>query len=234
MKKKVGISYSTTNFSFYWDWFQSLEDVEPVQLSFEQNNADDIASCSGFVLTGGIDINPKVYGGDENYPNKPGEYQDQRDRFEEKIYRYARENKLPVLGICRGFQLVNVLEGGSLIQDLGKNNLVHKKETTDKEHEVALVRQSMLFEMIHQPVGRVNSAHHQGIDDAVLAPTLKASAYSFDDEKIIEAFEWKEKEHQPFLLCVQWHPERMKDKEKNPFSQKLREQFLAAIKTQSR
>jgi putative glutamine amidotransferase len=234
MKKKIGISYSTTNFSFYWDWFQHLEEIEPVLLSFEKNNEDEIATCSGFVLTGGIDINPKVYGGNENYPNKPGEYQDQRDRFEKKIYRYARENKIPVLGICRGFQLVNVLEGGSLIQDLGKYNMVHKKEAADKEHEVAVVRQSTLFEMIHQPLGLVNSAHHQGIDDSVLAPTLKASAYSFDDEKIIEAFEWKEKESQPFLLCVQWHPERMKGKEKNPFSQKLREQFLDAIKIQSR
>ena len=63
MKKKIGISYSTTNFSFYWDWFQNLEEVEPVLLSFEQNNEDDIAVCSGFVLTGGIDINPEVYGG---------------------------------------------------------------------------------------------------------------------------------------------------------------------------
>ena len=61
-------------------------------------------------------------------------FQLERDLFEEKIYRYSQLNKLPVLGICRGMQLINVLEGGKLIQDLDNGNARHKKEESDKVH----------------------------------------------------------------------------------------------------
>jgi putative glutamine amidotransferase len=66
MKKKIGISFSKTNFSHYWEWFTSedlKEEFELVELSFQKNNTADIHACHGFVLTGGIDIEPTLYGG---------------------------------------------------------------------------------------------------------------------------------------------------------------------------
>ena len=230
--KKIGISYTTTNFPFYWNWFtpDDLEFITLVRLSFEDGNVKDIETCDGFILTGGIDIEPGLYGGTEDYPNAPDQYQTERDRFEEQIYRHAMKHSIPVLGICRGLQLVNVLEGGGLVQDLGKENKQHKKEEVDKEHEIAVVKNSLLFDITRQAVGRVNSAHHQGIVEDVLSDVFMPNAYSFDEEKYIEGFEFREKDGRPFLLCVQWHPERMKDKDENPFSKGIKEKFIAEVK----
>lgn len=229
----IGISYTTTNFSFYWDWFtpEERDQVELVRLSFEEGNVEDLDRCDGLLLTGGIDIEPSRYGRTASYPFVPDAYQVERDRFEEQLYRKAMQAGLPLLGICRGFQLVNVLEGGTLVQDLGPDNAVHKKESSDKEHEIAVVRGSFLFEATGMAVGKVNSAHHQAIKEEGLSNIFRPAAYSFDEEKIIEAFEYREKEGKPFLLCVQWHPERMADRDRNPFSIVLKRAFLAAIKT---
>ena len=71
------------------------------------------------MLTGGVDIDPSFYGGSIDYEHIPDSFSPERDHFEEKIYRYAQLHRLPLLAICRGMQLVNVLQGGKLIQDLG-------------------------------------------------------------------------------------------------------------------
>ena len=100
----------------------------------------DIYDCDGFVLTGGVDVHPSLFDGEKIYANGPDSFQLERDLFEAYIYRYAKANKIPVLGICRGLQLINVLEGGKLIQDLGveKNKAHRKDEGIDKAHEVVL------------------------------------------------------------------------------------------------
>ena len=120
MKKKIGISFTRTNFQNYPAWFTKEDlgdDLELLVLSFEENNVADIYLCDGFVLTGGVDIDPTFYGGAAEYAERPEEFQTARDAFEATIYHYAQEKSLPVLGICRGLQLVNVLEGGTLVQD---------------------------------------------------------------------------------------------------------------------
>src|SRR5947209_8951692 len=98
-KRKIGISFSRTNFHFYWDWFikEELNDVELVELSFQKNNVEDIAVCDGFVLTGGVDIHPSFYNAFEDYANKPAAFEIERDRFEKKIYEYTQLHKLPLL-----------------------------------------------------------------------------------------------------------------------------------------
>ena len=131
MKKKIGISFTKTNFQHYWNWItpQDLQDdLELVELSFEKDNTADIYTCDGFILTGGVDVHPDFYKGDGEYKNRPQYHQLDRDYFEEKIYRYAQINTLPLLAICRGMQLVNVLQGGKLIQDLENGNERHRKE----------------------------------------------------------------------------------------------------------
>jgi acyl-CoA reductase-like NAD-dependent aldehyde dehydrogenase/gamma-glutamyl-gamma-aminobutyrate hydrolase PuuD len=233
MKKKIGISFTKTNFKNYWDWFtpRDLEDdIVLIELNFEKNNSEDIYQCDGFVLTGGVDTHPSFYNGKTVYNNSPFAFQIERDYFEEKIYRYSQLNKLPVLGICRGMQLINVLEGGKLIQDLDNGNERHRKEESDKVHSIIAEDNSLLHKVSGSLAGRVNSAHHQAIDPDALGDNLMVNAYDDDDEKIIEGLEFKNKADKAFMLCVQWHPERIRDKEENPFSENLKKEFLMAIR----
>ena len=232
MKKKIGISFTRTHFDNYWIWFTTNdleEDLELVELNFEKNNTGDIYKCDGFVLTGGVDVHPSFYNGGKDYNNSPVSFQPERDVFEEKIYRYSQLNNLPVIGICRGMQLINVLQGGKLIQDLDNGNARHKKEELDKEHTIIATNNSLLHQITGTPAGKVNSAHHQAIDPDAIGDNLVVNAYE-DDEKIIEGLEFKDKTNKAFMLCVQWHPERMKGKEESPFSENLKKQFLSAVR----
>ena len=236
MKKKIGISFTRTSFENYWNWITKEDmqaDLELVLLSFEKNNTEDIYQCHGFMLTGGVDVHPDFYNGKMIYTNSPGTFQPERDEFEEKIYRHSQENKLPLLGICRGMQLVNVLEGGKLIQDLDNGNERHKKEESDKEHNIIAEEGTLLYNIANSHKGPVNSAHHQAIDPNALGTNLIVNAFDDDNEKIIEGLEFKNKSGKGFMLCVQWHPERMKNKEKNPFSENIKQQFLKAVRNKS-
>ncbi|HEX5153546.1 MAG TPA: aldehyde dehydrogenase family protein [Parafilimonas sp.] len=233
MKKKIGISYTEIAFQNYWNWFIAddlKDDIELIELSFEKNNTEDIYTCDGFILTGGIDVHPSFYGGEDDYNNIPASHYLERDRFEEKIYRYSQLNKLPVLGICRGMQLINVLEGGKLIQDLDNGNVRHKKEASDKEHTIVTEQNTLLYKIAGSLSGHVNSAHHQAIDPDAIGENLVVNAYDDDEEKIIEGLEFRNKNDKGFMLCVQWHPERIKDAAHNPFSENLKKQFLSAIR----
>ncbi|MBB6098877.1 putative glutamine amidotransferase [Deinobacterium chartae] len=153
----------------------------------------------GLLLSGGVDVDPYLYG--EAPRRGLGEVDFERDAFERELYAAAREAAVPVLGICRGMQLINVLEGGTLCQHLPD----HPEYWADHAqvarppalaHEVTLRPGTQLFAR-HGQTLRVNSHHHQGVKD--LAPTLVASATAPDG--LIEAFE------APGLLAVQWHPE---------------------------
>ncbi len=236
MKKKIGISYTRTFFQNYWNWFTPQDlanDFELVELSFEKNNSEDLYLCDGFVLTGGVDVDPAFYNGKNDYDNKPGLFQPERDRFEAKIYQHSQLHKLPVLGICRGMQLINVLQGGNLIQDLDDSNTRHRKEESDKEHTIVAEDNTLLFTIAGTRSGYVNSAHHQAIDPHAIGDNLKVNAFDDDNEKIIEGLEFNDKRDKGFMICVQWHPERMKEKDENPFSENLKKQFLSAIKETS-
>jgi putative glutamine amidotransferase len=203
MKKKIGISFTTTNFKYYWDWFTAEDlqnDLELVELSFEKNNTEDIVACDGFILTGGVDVHPSFYGGKPDYENSPSSHERDRDIFEAKIYTYSQLNNLPLLGICRGMQLVNVLQGGKLIQDLDNGNERHRKEEADKEHPVIAGSDSLLYEISGSLRGQVNSAHHQAIDPNALGENLKVNAYDDDAQKIIEGLEFKDKPGKAFML----------------------------------
>jgi|APGre2960657404_1045060.scaffolds.fasta_scaffold06722_1 acyl-CoA reductase-like NAD-dependent aldehyde dehydrogenase/gamma-glutamyl-gamma-aminobutyrate hydrolase PuuD len=233
MKKKIGISYTHDYFKNYWQWFTTvdlLDDIELVELSYEKNNTESIYACDGFLLTGGVDVHPSLYKGDAAYNNRPHLFQPERDRFEEKIYRHAQMNRLPLLGICRGMQLVNVLQGGKLLQDLENGNDRHRKEHSDKEHDIRTTSGSLIGKITGSLSGKVNSAHHQAIDPNGIGRDLIVCAYDDHDEKTIEALEFEDKQGRPFMLCVQWHPERMKEKEKDPFSENIKKHFLTAVR----
>lgn len=231
MKKKIGISFTATNFANYWQWFDENDlgnSFELVTLSFEENIIEDMLQCDGFILTGGVDVHPSNYGGDDQYPNMPLMFQQHRDDFESKIYRHAKQLKLPILGICRGQQLVNILEGGRLIQDLGEEkNQVHRKLEVDKKHSIKIAASSLLHSISGVEKGEVNSAHHQCIDPLHLPASLKPVAFA--DDQTIEAIEYNDPSDNGFMLCVQWHPERMEKKQTHPLSINIKKAFLDAI-----
>lgn len=230
---RVGITFTESRWENYPKWIKSNDDnIEIIELHWEKHDKEEVwdlvEECDGIVLTGGVDIHPKYYDNPRlEFPNGDGVFNEERDEFEMHVFETAMNFNVPVLAICRGHQLVNVALGGKLMQDLeeGGNKDHRRHGETDGEHEIKIITQSLLAEIAGVTSGTVNSAHHQGI--SVMADELIASAYSPDN--VIEAAEWRDKTGKPWLLCVQWHPERMKDKDTNPLSKNIREEFLKAI-----
>lgn len=227
---KIGLTYTGSEKKHlnYHQWLQAGEkDIEIIKLSETQGNREEIDKCDALVLSGGIDINPALYGGDTNYDNKPPKWNDARDNFEANVFRSALERKIPVLGICRGLQLINVLLNGTLIQDLDAGNKIHEG-SPDKKHTVEIINDSLLHDITGLTSGTVNSAHHQAIGK--LGEGLQINSKSA--EGTIEGIEWLDKKDKSFLLGVQWHPERMFlfDLHNTPLAVKVRNQFINEIR----
>ena len=229
MRKKIGIT-NTSKVERYAMWFTSTDLDDDIEIKIITNGSDDYKECSGILLTGGIDVHPEMYDGEEDYPNADIHDKD-RDEFEQEAYEYAKKNRIPILGICRGLQLVNVVEGGTLIQDLGNGNDVHKKGEEDKIHPVVISQGSLLAEIVGKSQGNVNSAHHQAADPAAIGRQLTVNAVTeAGGIGVVEGLEFKDRRDKGFMLCVQWHPERMQDKEESPFSKNIKEAFLRAVR----
>jgi putative glutamine amidotransferase len=222
----IGICFTEARYANYPAWLtENNPDVTIIPFSSDKDNKKDLDNCHGLVLSGGIDIDPFFYQPSlSKYPNCPEEWNRKRDLFEMALFREALHKRLPVLGICRGLQLVNVALGGTLIPDIeasGKEN--HRAMNgIDHYHPVHILQNTLLSEITTVANGTVNSAHHQSINK--VADTLIVNAYA--NEGIVEGVEWKEKENRSPLLCVQWHPERINDKTTNPLSENIKHWFL--------
>jgi putative glutamine amidotransferase len=158
----------------------------------------------GLCVPGGPDLDPSTYG-EQPHPAL-GPVDQDVDRFELALTRAADERELPILGICRGAEVLNVARGGSLIQhlpDLGKR-LPHRQPTpgTETSHPVAVAGDSLLAEIVAARELEVNSFHHQGIGR--LGRNLRPVAAAPDDT--IEALEATDRR---FCLGVQWHAETL-------------------------
>ena len=163
----------------------------------------------GLLISGGNDVDPAFYR--ERKKAKNLSITRERDAFEIAMVKRAKENGVPVLAICRGMQLVNVAFGGSLYQDfrLEKKFLDHTLEGSaiyKKKHPVMIQENSGLFHIIQKSKIMVNTSHHQMVKR--VAPGFVVTAWS-EKDGVIEAIEPKDK-HSP--MCVQWHPELMKDR----------------------
>jgi len=183
----------------------------------------EIGRCDALLLTGGGDVHPKFYSRDEDVVMAK-EIKIGRDLFEFDIIREAMERALPVMGICRGMQVFNVALGGSLIPDIEHAGYPSHRRTGPGErlHGVAVERGSLLHIVTGALEGTVNSSHHQAVD--AVGKGLRVAARAADG--IVEALEWEQPAGKPYVMLVQWHPERM-DPGEGPFAGKLMERFAA-------
>jgi len=153
--------------------------------------------CDGLLLTGGLDIEPELYG--EEPLNESVVTLPERTAFEKQLLEAFLERRKPIMGICRGAQLINVCMGGTLYQDLEEQKgLDHR--VTDMRHSVRAEEGSLLWQLFGREFV-VNSSHHQAVKD--LAPGFHVTARSM--EGIVEAFT-----HDTLpIFAVQFHPERL-------------------------
>ncbi len=164
-------------------------------------------------LSGGGDIDPTRYGAANEGSERVDE---QRDELEFRVLDRAIRERKPVLGICRGFQVLNVLLGGSLLQ--------HRDGHQSVPHEVVIAPGTRLEAACGGGPFRVNSWHHQGVRPRDLARDLRATVVVDD---LIEAVELKAA-HLPWVVGVQWHPER--SDEVGPAAIRVFDAFVAAAR----
>lgn len=226
----IGITESDTNFQYYAPYIKGEDKtIEIIILSYKHQQEDDLRRCDGIVLSGGVDVHPKFYNHSRlDYPLAQA-FNEKRDEWELHVFAHARANHLPVLAICRGMQIVNIALGGDLVQDIEEHGK-HNHRTTagqDGVHPIHLEKESMIFSLTNCTSGMVNSAHHQGLGR--LAEEIMVSAQA--EDSTIEAIEYKDKRMKPFLLGIQWHPERMfKSAGDDVFSKNVREAFIQAVR----
>lgn len=157
--------------------------------------------CDGLFLSGGKDVDPKYYGAACN-PKTKTEASELEELEMKLIKKFTKKNK-PIIGICRGIQVINVAFGGTLIQDINETKLYqnHLQDSQQGYHHLVT---SIKNTMINQYLGdsfMTNSFHHQAIDQ--VAPGFTVSSYS--EDKIIESIE------KDNIIGVQWHPEKVDD-----------------------
>ncbi len=157
----------------------------------------------GLVLTGGGDISPELYGGDSQHPSLYGQNAI-RDDFERRLIAAALPLGIPLLGICRGMQLLNVVQGGTLhvhLPDAFGEQLAHRSSACGPiPHRIHCDPESRLGQLLGNDEIEIASWHHQAIDR--LGADLAAVAWASDG--VIEALELV---HHPWCMAVQWHPE---------------------------
>lgn len=212
----------------YINWLKASDSTIKIIDLFQQNTQEAkklVDISDGLLLSGGPDPHPGRYGKTEDTSRCDIDLN--RDTLEFAIYKYAKSKGLPVLGICRGMQVINVAEGGSLIVDIPSDveNSIDKLHQNglpeDAIHQVKLMKNTELSRIVNLDSGKINCNHHQGIDK--IASSLTASSTSEDG--LIESFEKIDNDN--WILAVQWHPERL---EIQGLSKPIKEEFLKKIK----
>jgi putative glutamine amidotransferase len=199
----------------------------PVDIMPPANASADLIqeeSIQGLIFTGGGDLNPVLYG----EQNRASHYiDDERDRFEIELMRRALGLGLPLFAICRGFQILNVVCGGMLLQDIPTPQYRQHaaKDGVSAVHAIELTDGSRLHSLLAKSSIAVNSRHHQAVIRKTLGCTLIATAFS-TGEDIVEGVE---KPGKAWVVGVQWHPERVEDNIGDSFQVLFRDFIRAAV-----
>jgi len=202
MTPKVGITFCGEQKILSYEAAVLAAGLTPVRLIL--SNSPHLSDVDGLMLTGGTDVNPRLYGQEAGPETSAPD--DDRDAMELDLLREALRNDMPVLAICRGMQLLNVAQGGTLHQHLLSAD-VHVRRQNDElpgrhraVHDVVVAQGSKLATIIGAGKHDVNSRHHQAVDR--LGSDLNIAAVSIDG--VVEAMELPDRK---FAIAVQWHPE---------------------------
>ena len=196
--------------------------MEPVVLDYPMNEQEllpVLETLDGIIFAGGPDVHPRHFG-QEPDPHL-GTVLEDRDELELFLMKWVSGRKLPILGVCRGMQLINVALGGTLHQDVVHHmNIIHRQSDGMLYwHDIVFEGDSMLRQLVPSDRYPVNSYHHQAVD--ALGDGLVPTAYNPDG--LVEAME---RPASRFLMAVQWHPEVSYFKDS--FSRKIFARFLQA------
>ncbi len=194
----------------YYDWVHKYyPDVEIIDVYSKNKKFIDsvLVLADGLLLSGGVDVHPGRFGKSDKADQC--EIDLGRDTLEFHLIETSLNKKLPILGICRGLQMINVATGGSLIVDIPtevENHLEHQNgKPEDSYHKVIIKDNTLLYNLLKSNQEIVNSNHHQAIDK--VGNNIKVSSTSPDG--IVESIEWAEPSEKSWLLAIQWHPERL-------------------------
>lgn len=201
--------------------------VLPLELSEEE--AEQLSyTLDGVLFSGGPDVHPFLFG--EETLEACGEASILRDNLELSLFHRVYRRRKPILGICRGVQMINIALGGNIYQDIGsqfqsESRLAHQQpfQYQSPSHKIYVTENSRLAEITGTSVMEVNSIHHQAVKET--APGLQICGRSSDG--LTEALEMPD---YPFLIGVQWHPEYLY--EHCPHANKLFHAFTDACRSE--
>lgn len=207
----------------FHQWIKNLDSTIAIKecYSLSTDSLDwYLAHASGMIIGGGEDIHPSLYGKPE-YVEVCGKFDLYRDTMELKMIHYAHENKIPILGVCRGSQILNVAHGGTLIPDIPsfipQSKIAHRSKS-DSAHFILPVSTSWLDNLIEsKDTIWVNSRHHQCVDQ--LGDHFTISAYAPDS--VVEAYYLSDTTIHPFTVGVQFHPENLRTELSNKIGLQL-------------
>jgi putative glutamine amidotransferase len=210
-------------------YLEALEEAGAIPLALDERASaaareDAFAAMDGLLLSGGADIDPARYG---ESPAGAREAQPGRDALEDAAYRAAIEARVPILGICRGLQAINVFSGGSLVQHVDGHESAPYPSPAGTRHRLELTGGSRLAGILGEAGDlEVNSYHHQAITADRLAPGLRISAVADHAEagQLVEGVESTDPDR--WLIGVQCHPERTESSP--PVFERLWGSFVAA------
>ena len=218
-QKTIILSKASSN---YVEW---MGDENIILLdAYTIKNTDSILELAdGIILTGGEDINPLQYNDTINL-SVCEDINYQRDTLERKLFDFAFKNKIPLIGVCRGMQMMNVASGGTLYGDIPSQigtTVIHRNNG-EVNHKIALIDTCSLIFPLGIDTIIVNSWHHQALN--IMPNYLRVVARSFDG--LPEAVVMDKSIH-PFMIAVQFHPERLG--KNNKINQIMKNSFYKEI-----
>jgi len=235
-QQSAGTEFADASISLSNRYTQAINDaggtplVLPVTATRDQIT-ELVRRADGVLLTGGEDIELKHYAPDTSpeLAAKLGEVEPERDLLEFALVDEVFRQRKPLLGICRGHQMLNVALGGTLIVDLPSQRpdaLLHKQMERKFElvHDVTLAPDSQIADILGTPQTGTNSTHHQAV--ARVADPLRVTGTTSDG--VVETMELKDRAKLPFLQSVQFHPERLYDR--HPHFARLFQAFVRAAR----